>query len=196
MKLGRDFYMRDAVTVARELIGKKLVHRSADGITGGIIVEAEAYMGAIDAAAHSFKGRTRRTEIQYAEGGRAYIYMIYGMHICFNVTTNAVDVPEAVLIRALEPVDGIDLMKIRRNRNALRELCNGPGKLTRALAITMSDYGVDLCGDELFIETTDRTVEIDSARRINVDYAGAAAEFPWRFLMHGSNFVSVPINSP
>ena len=192
MKLGRDFYMRDAITVARELIGKKLVHRSADGITGGIIVEAEAYMGAIDAAAHSFKGRTRRTEIQYAEGGRAYIYMIYGMHICFNVTTNAVDVPEAVLIRALEPVDGIDLMKIRRKKKLPKELCNGPGKLTQAMAISMADYGVDLCGNELFIETTERAVELDAARRINVDYAGAAAEFPWRFLMRNSAFISAP----
>ena len=192
MKLGRDFYMRDAITVARELIGKKLVHRSADGITGGIIVEAEAYMGAIDAAAHSFKGRTRRTEIQYAEGGRAYIYMIYGMHICFNVTTNAVDVPEAVLIRALEPVDGIDLMKIRRKKKLPKELCNGPGKLTQAMAISMADYGVDLCGNELFIETTERAVELDAARRINVAYAGAAAEFPWRFLMRNSAFISAP----
>ena len=192
MKLGRDFYMRDAITVARKLIGKKLVHRSADGITGGIIVEAEAYMGAIDAAAHSFKGRTRRTEIQYAEGGRAYIYMIYGMHICFNVTTNAVDVPEAVLIRALEPVDGIDLMKIRRKKKLPKELCNGPGKLTQAMAISMADYGVDLCGNELFIETTERAVELDAARRINVAYAGAAAEFPWRFLMRNSAFISAP----
>ncbi len=194
MKLDRNFYVRDGLTVARELIGKKLIHRSADGVTGGLIVEAEAYMGAVDAAAHSFKGRTKRTEIQYAAGGRAYIYLIYGMHICFNVTANAVDVPEAVLIRALEPSDGIDLMMRRRNKKSLEELCNGPGKLTQAMGITMAHYGVDLCGDEIFIETTDRPVEIDSARRINVDYAGAAANFPWRFLMRGNKFISAPLS--
>ena len=158
MKLDRDFYLRDGLTVARELIGKKLIHRSAAGVSGGLIVEAEAYMGAVDAAAHSFKGRTKRTEIQYAAGGRAYIYLIYGMHICFNVTANAVDVPEAVLIRALEPVDGIELMMRRRNKKSLEELCNGPGKLTQAMGITMGHYGVALCGDELFIETTERPV--------------------------------------
>ena len=194
MKLDRDFYVRDGLTVARELIGKKLIHRSAEGMTGGLIVEAEAYMGAVDAAAHSFKGRTKRTEIQYADGGRAYIYMIYGMHICFNVTANVVDVPEAVLIRALEPTDGIELMMRRRNKKSPRELCNGPGKLTQAMGITIANYGVDLCGDEIFIETTDRAVEIDSARRVNVDYAGAAADFPWRFLLRGSDFISAPIH--
>ncbi len=194
MKLDRDFYVRDGLTVARELIGKKLIHRSAEGMTGGLIVEAEAYMGAVDAAAHSFKGRTKRTEIQYADGGRAYIYMIYGMHICFNVTANVVDVPEAVLIRALEPTDGIELMMRRRNKKSPWELCNGPGKLTQAMGITIAHYGVDLCGDEIFIETTDRAVEIDSARRVNVDYAGAAADFPWRFLLRGSDFISAPIH--
>lgn len=191
MKLDRNFYLRDGLTVARELIGKKLIHRSTDGLTSGLIVEAEAYMGAVDAAAHSFKGRTKRTEIQYSEGGRAYIYLIYGMHICFNVTANAIDVPEAVLIRALEPIDGIDLMMRRRNKKSPRELCNGPGKLTQAMGITIAHYGVDLCGDEIFIETTDRAVEIDSARRINVDYAGAAADFPWRFLLRDSSYISV-----
>ena len=190
MKLDGEFYLRDGITVARELIGKQLVHRLKEGMTSGIIVEAEAYMGALDAAAHSFKGRTKRTEIQYADGGRAYIYMIYGMHICFNVTANVIDVPEAVLIRALEPISGIELMMSRRNKKSLKELCNGPGKLTQAMGITMLHYGIDLCGDELFIETTDRNVEIDSARRINVDYAGEAANFPWRFLLRGNDYIS------
>ena len=191
MKLEREFYQRDGLTVARELIGKKLVTKLPDGLTSGIIVETEAYMGAIDAAAHSYRGKTERTKIFYGVGGFVYVYLIYGMHICTNVVANVEDVPEAVLIRALEPVDGVELMRLRRGRKNLRELCSGPGKLSKALGITKNFYGADLCGDEIFIESTDFRADVKATKRINVDYAGEAANFLWRFVATGNEFLSV-----
>ena len=191
MKLQREFYLRGGLEVAKDLIGKKLVHNSADGLTAGIIVEVEAYLGKIDAAAHSYKGRTARTEITFGEGGFAYIYMIYGKNICMNVVANFKDIPDAILIRALQPVEGINLMIERRQKNNLRELCNGPGKLTQAMAITKNHYGVDLCGDEIFIETVeDFQPEIVATKRINVDYAGDAANFLWRFIQKNNPYIS------
>ena len=190
MKLPREFYLRDGLTVARELIGKKLVTNLRGGLTGGIIVETEAYMGATDAAAHTYRGKTERTKIFYGAGGFVYVYLIYGMHICTNVVANVADVPEAVLIRALEPVDGVELMKRRRGVNNLRGLCSGPGKLSKALGVTKDFYGADLCGEEIYIEMTDFRAEVAATRRINVDYAGAAADYPWRFVATGSEFLS------
>ena len=191
MKLPREFYLRDGLTVARELIGKKLVTRLPDGLTSGIIVETEAYMGAIDAAAHSYRGKTERTKVFFGAGGFVYVYMVYGMHLCTNVVANVAGVPEAVLIRALEPTDGVELMKKRRGKNNLRGLCSGPGKLSQALGVTKNFYGADLCGEEIFIETTDFQATIAKTRRINVDYAGAAADYPWRFVAAGNEFLSV-----
>ena len=191
MKLPREFYLRDGLTVARELVGKKIVTRLPEGMTGGIIVETEAYMGERDAAAHSYRGKTERTKIFFGAGGFVYVYLIYGMHLCTNVVANVAGVPEAVLIRALEPTDGVELMKRRRGKNNLRELCSGPGKLSQALGVTKNFYGADLCGEEIFIETTDFQATISATRRINVDYAGAAAEYPWRFVAAGNVFLSV-----
>ena len=183
MKLNREFYRRSALIVARELIGKKLICHNEEGKTSGIIIETEAYMGVDDAASHSYQNRrTKRTEAMFSDGGRAYIYLIYGMYLCFNVSTNLKDVPEAVLIRALEPTDGIELMKQRRNKHSLKDLCSGPGKLTQAMGISMRHYNIDLCGDELYIETTDLKPKIESTKRINIDYAGEAANYPWRFV--------------
>lgn len=191
MKLSREFYLRSGVEVAKDLIGKKLVHNSPEGLTAGIIVEVEAYMGKIDAAAHSYKGRTARTEITFGAGGFAYIYQIYGKNFCMNVVVNVKEIPEAVLIRALQPVTGINLMQERRHKNNLRELCNGPGKLSQAMAITKNHYGADLCGEELFIETVaDFQPEILATPRINIDYAGDAAKFLWRFIQKNNIFVS------
>ena len=184
MKLDRNFYRRSALVIARELIGKKLICCTEEGMTGGIITESEAYMGANDAAAHSYKNRrTKRTEAMFSDGGHAYIYLIYGMYLCFNVVANIKDVPEAVLIRALEPTDGIELMKRRCNKNHLKDLCSGPGKLTKAMGISMSHYNIDLCGDELYIEMTDLVPKIETTKRINIDYAGEAADYPWRFVL-------------
>ena len=190
MKLEREFYLRDGLTVARELIGKKLVTNLPEGLTGGIIVETEAYMGKIDAAAHSYRGLTERTKIFYGAGGFVYVYLIYGRNICTNVVANVENVPEAVLIRALEPVEGVELMKLRRGKKNLRELCSGPGKLSQALGVTKDFYGLDLCGEEIFIETTDFRAEVTTTKRINVDYAGAAADYLWRFVAAGSKFLS------
>ena len=190
MKLPREFYLRDGLTVARELIGKKLVTNLRGEVTSGVIVETEAYMGTIDAASHAYKGKTERTKIFYGAGGFVYVYLIYGRNICTNVVANAENVPEAVLIRALEPVDGVDLMKRRRGKKNLRELCSGPGKLSQALGITKDFYGLDLCGEEIFIETTDFRADVTATKRINVDYAGAAADYLWRFVAAGSKFLS------
>ncbi len=192
MKLPREFYLRDGLTVARELIGKKLVTNLPEGLTSGIIVETEAYMGKIDAAAHSYRGKTERTKIFYGAGGFVYTFLIYGKNICTNVVANVENVPEAVLIRALEPVDGVELMKIRRGKKNLRDLCSGPGKLSQALGITKNFYGADLCGEEIFIETVENfQAEVATTKRINVDYAGAAADYLWRFIAAGNKFLSV-----
>ena len=191
MKLDRNFYLRSGIEVARDLIGKKLVHNSSEGITGGIIVETEAYMGAIDAAAHSYKGLTERTKIQYGVGGFAYVYMIYGVYFCMNVVANVENIPDAVLIRALQPTDGIKLMRKRRNKTKLRDLCSGPGKLAQAMGINKNHYGVDLCGDEIFIETTNILPVITETKRINIDYAGEASNYLWRYVMKNSEYLSV-----
>ena len=191
MKLPREFYLRDGLTVARDLIGKKLVTKLPEGIASGIIVETEAYMGTSDAAAHSFRGKTERTKIFYGAGGFVYVYLIYGMYICTNVVANIENAPEAVLIRALEPIGGVDLMKSRRGKKNLRDLCSGPGKLSQALGITKKFYGADLCGEEIFIEDTDFKVALESTKRINIDYAGEAADYLWRFIAAGNKFLSV-----
>ena len=188
MKLPREFYLRDGLTVARELIGKKLVTHLPEGVTSGIIVETEAYMGTLDAAAHSYRGKTDRTKIFYGAGGFVYVYLIYGMYICTNVVANVENVPEAVLIRALQPADGVELMKRRRGKNNLRELCSGPGTLSQALGITKNFYGADLCGEEIFIEPAEN-FKVTATKRINVDYAGEAADYPWRFVAEENKFI-------
>jgi len=187
MKLDREFYERDTLIVANELLGKILVHNSPDGITKGIIVEVEAYCGHNDEACHSYKKNKRsgRTNVMYYCGGYAYVYLIYGMYSCFNVVSNAADIPEAVLIRAIEPLEGIELMKHRRNTDKMKNLCDGPGKLCKAMAIDKNCYGLDLCGDILYIEEGENIVPEDilPTKRINIDYAGAAKDYLWRFVI-------------
>lgn len=194
MKLNREFYLRSGLLVAQDLIGKQLVHHSPEGITKGIIVEVEAYIGPDDAASHAYKLlNTERTAIQYGMGGYSYIYTIYGLHTCMNVVANHRGLPEVVLIRALQPTVGIELMQERRQKQSIRELCNGPGKLSQAMGITKSHYGIDLCGDELFIETTESAApNISATKRINIDYAGEAVDYPWRFILRDSKYISVP----
>ena len=172
--------------MAHDLIGKILVH----GETSGIIVEAEAYTST-DKASHSYgRRRTKRTEIQFLEGGFAYVYMIYGMYYCFNVTANVHDVPEAVLIRALEPLSGIELMKTRRGISDVVRLCNGPGKLCEALSITREHYGEDLLGDEIYILDDGRKYNVMTSERVNIDYAEECREFLWRYYAGGNKYVS------
>lgn len=191
--LPREFYMRDANTVARALLGKLLVHQSPEGLAAGMIVETEAYAGPEDDGAHSYGGRrTARTEIQFGPGGYAYVFGIYGMHNCFNAVCAGVGKPEVVLVRALEPVEGIALMEKRRGSQSLTGLCSGPGKLCAALNITKAQYGLDLCGGELFI-TEYKTIAADKIRtspRINIDYAEKCRDYPWRYFLADDPHVS------
>lgn len=194
-KLPREFYTRSNVlTVARELLGKLLVVPAANGTrVSGRIVEVEAYRGPQDRAAHSFGGRrTRRTETMYGIGGTAYVFFVYGMYYQFNIVTNVVDVPHAILIRALEPVEGIELMRKRRRRQPDHNLTNGPGKLSIAMGIDRKLDAADLLGDRVWLET-DRTVprsQIASGPRIGIDYAEEWRDKPWRFWIKDSAFVS------
>jgi DNA-3-methyladenine glycosylase len=182
-KLTRDFYARPVLTVARECIGKVLVHRTAEGVAAGRVVEVEAYRGPLDLAAHSARGLTKRTAVMYGPPGHAYVYLLYGISWA----------PHAVLIRAIEPLRGIALMARRRRQpHDSRQLTNGPGKLTNALAITGADYGRDLCGGRLYLEHSEIPVgRIGRSARINVDYAGIWASKRWRFYERGNRYVSV-----
>ena len=182
------------LTVARECIGKVLVHRSPEGETAGRIVEAEAYRGPLDLAAHSSRGLTKRTAAMFGPPGHAYIYLLYGISWALNLVVARENQPHAVLIRALEPVRGIELMAQRRKLPPdSRSLTNGPGKLTMAMGITGALYGIDLCGPVLFLEEPEvpARVIIGRSERINVDYAGDWALRPWRFYERGNPFVSV-----
>ena len=197
-KLKRDFYERDTLTVAKELLGKYLVHNSTEGTTIGKIVETEAYIGPSDPGSHAYKGlRSKRTEVQFGPGGYAYIYQIYGNYFCFNVVTQKIGMPEVVLIRAVEPIKGIELMAKRRKVSEITmknliNLTNGPSKLCTAMGIDKSLYGVDLCGGKLFIASSNPKAdfEIVSTPRINIDYAGEAKNYLWRFLIKNNKFVS------
>ena len=196
-RLGREFYVRDALSVAPELIGKRLVHRSPEGVCAGRIVEVEAYLGPRDKGAHSYRASpSGRTRIQYEPGGHLYIALTYGIHHCMNIVVGPAGTPEVVLLRALEPLEGIELMEKRRKTDQLRKLCSGPGNLTQALGITVAAYGLDLCGgDPIYLEEEKerppvKPEEITTTPRINIDYAEEAAHYPWRFLLADSPFVS------
>jgi DNA-3-methyladenine glycosylase len=197
-KLGREFYTRsDTLRVARELLGKRLVvHGATAGErVSGIIVETEAYMGPEDKGAHSYNNRrTQRTEIMFAPGGAAYVYFIYGMYYQFNVVTNRVDIPHAVLVRAAEPEEGIELMRERRSGRKETELASGPGKLCVAFGIDRSYNGADLTTSErVWIEDAGRRLkplEISCGPRIGIDYAEEFVASPWRFWIKDNPHVS------
>jgi len=196
-KLCRSFYQRNALTVAKELLGKILVHNSPQGKTSGKIVETEAYLGIEDPASHAYKReRTPRTEIQYKEGGYVYIYQIYGMYFCLNVVTGKINQPHSVHIRALEPLEGIELMLKRRGINSSKTskgFANGPAKLCQAMGIDKNLYGENLTKNNLFICSgeTVKESQIQSAPRIGIDYAGEAKHYPWRFYIKGNIYISV-----
>ena len=200
-KLPREFYIRDTVEVARDLIGKLLIHHASDGVTAGMIVEAEAYAGKKDAACHAARGsRDGRTAVMYGQGGFAYVYLIYGMYYCMNVVTRGEGEPEAVLIRALAPVEGVALMNKRRgitDIGANRTLCAGPGRLCIAMAIDKNCYGLDLSGEKLFLEEGEKPAEEDivATKRINMGNVGEAADYPWRFVLKGSPYLSVRLKA-
>src|SRR3989344_6842175 len=148
MKLNKRFFEDDTIEVAKEILGCYLVHESDEGRTVGKIVETEAYLEN-DPASHSFKGKTRRNEVMFGEGGKAYVYFTYGMYHCFNVVTNKKNKGEAVLIRALEPIDGIEIMKKRRKVEEIKNLCSGPGKLVISMGIKKEHNGLDLLNGKL-----------------------------------------------
>lgn len=192
--MNHAFFRQDTVELARKLLGCLLVHRTPDGTAGGMIVEAEAYVGAIDKACHAYRNRSGRTEIMYHDGGYAYVYLIYGMHHCFNAVTGPEGEGNAVLIRALEPVIGLDLMQQRRNTKNVRHLCSGPGKVCQALGITKNEYGLDLCAADsplrLICYRHIPEAQIVATPRINVAYAEEAAAWPWRFYVKDNLYVS------
>ena len=189
--LPREFYARPVLCVARECIGKLLVHRTPRGLLVGRIVETEAYRGPEDRAAHSFGGRrTARTEVMFGPPGHAYVFFVYGMHYQFNVVTTKTGAPHAVLVRAVEPLLGLeDMAKRRKLATTSRDLSNGPGKLCQAFAIDQHAYGLDLCASDLFLADGPRIRAARSAR-IGIDYAGDWAQKPWRFFDPKSRYVS------
>lgn len=200
-KLEREFYNRNSVTVAKELLGKYLVHKIEGQEIVGKIVEVEAYMGPEDKAAHSYNNRrTDRNEVMYGSPGYAYVYIIYGMYNCMNIVVEEIGKPQAILIRALEPIDGLESMAKFRFNKSFEELnkreklglTSGPGKLCKALDIDRSQNGVDLCSDNLFIlsEEKEASFEIVSTTRINIDYAEEAIHYPWRFYIKDNPYVS------
>ncbi len=193
-KLPRSFYAHpDVVTVAQRLLGQLLVVPSRAGRVSGIIVETEAYHGPEDRASHAYGGRrTARTEPMYARGGTAYVYFVYGMYDQFNVVTGPPGVPHAVLVRAVEPVEGLALMRRRRGGVPIHSLTSGPGKLCIALGIDRRLDGADLLGDRIWLEARPPVpaAAIASGPRIGIDYAEGWVDRPWRFWMRDNPFVS------
>lgn len=198
-KLPLSFYERDnVVEVAKDLLGK-ILFTSIDGkVAGGRIVETEAY-SFLERACHAHMNRrTRRTETLFAPGGTAYVYLCYGIHHLFNVVTNTQGTAEAVLIRALEPVTGLPVMQLRRGMTVATQLTSGPGKLSQAMGITTEKNGIELTGSEIWISPGEpiHNRDIVADVRIGVDYAGEDALLPWRFLIKGNHYVSVPVKNP
>ncbi len=195
-KLPIEFYDRnDVVQIARDLLGKIIVTNFDGTLTSGKIVETEAYVGLTDKASHSFGGkRTSRNEHMYAAAGTAYVYICYGMHHLFNVVTNKQNIPDAVLIRAVEPVEGIAVMLQRTGKLKFdNTLTKGPGNTGKALGISKNHSGLNLQGNKIFI-ADDKTFyaesEIGASKRIGIEGAGAAAAYPYRFYVRGNRFVS------
>ncbi|MFD2962194.1 MULTISPECIES: DNA-3-methyladenine glycosylase [Olivibacter] len=195
-QLPKYFYLQDDVQwVAQQLLGK-VIYTSINGlVTGGIIVETEAYNGITDKASHAYGRRfTERTKVMYGEGGVSYVYLCYGIHYLFNVVTGPIDVPQAVLVRGIEPIVGLDYMLKRRNMEVLTpRLSAGPGTLTQALGIAGNFNGKSLSGDDIWIEDVGISLDeqdIVVSTRIGVEYAKEDALLPWRYYIKGNRFVS------
>ena len=193
MLLNPAFFQRSDVTqIARELLGCKLFTKIDNQLTGGIIVETEAYSYK-ERGCHAYNmKRTARTQVMFGKPGTLYVYLCYGMYSLVNIVTNKEDVPEAVLIRAIEPTEGLDFMQTRCAKVKIDGLTAGPGKLTRALGITRNLNGIALTSDLIWIEKggQESKSEIVSTTRIGIDYAGDDAQLPWRFYLRGSLWVS------
>lgn len=194
-KLPIEFYTRDALIVANELLGKIFIRRTKENLFAGIITEVEAYKGAVDESAHSYGGETERNSVMFEEGGRLYVYFIYGVHYCANVVTGSKGEGDAVLLRAMRPIYGIDKMALNRfGKINLREseftgLLNGPAKICKAMEIAKSENGESLLGENVFIipEDSSRRYEIGVSKRIGIS---KSKSLPWRFFIKNSKFVS------
>lgn len=194
-RLDQDFFTRtDTLRIARDLLGKLLVVPTEDGRrVSGMIVETEAYLGEVDKAAHSYGGRrTARNEITYAAGGHVYVFFVYGMYYQLNLVTGLADHPHVVLIRAVEPVEGIEVMRERRGEMKDKNLTSGPGKLCIALGITRELNGEDLMGERIWVEEYRKIKksEIAVGPRVGIDYAEEFIDMPWRFWVKDNQFVS------
>jgi DNA-3-methyladenine glycosylase len=193
-KIQRKFYNQPTLKVAKLLLGKFLIKKIGKKIISGKIVETEAYVGPNDLASHASHGKTPRNAPMFGPPGYSYVYLVYGLNYCFNVVTEGNDYPAAVLLRALEPSEGIDLMFERRKtaKNDVN-LTNGPGKLCQALQIDKSLNNIDLTGNILWLEDRNEKIkpsEVVAKKRIGVDYAGKYKNKPWRFYLKGNKFVS------
>ncbi len=198
MKIPQSFYeRRNVVMISRELLGK-YVFTNIDGeLTGGIIIETEAYNGVIDKASHAFGGRkTNRTEVMHRQGGIAYVYLCYGIHEMLNIVTSVEGEPHAILIRAVEPVEGIDIMLLRRKMDKLKfNITQGPGSVAQALGISRAINGISLQSETLWLEDRGLFVtneDVEAVPRVGVAYAGADALLPYRFYVKGNRYVSKP----
>lgn len=198
MRIPQSFYeRRDVVTISRELLGKYVFTNIEGELTGGIIVETEAYNGVIDKASHAFGGRkTNRTEVMHRQGGIAYIYLCYGIHEMFNIVTSVEGEPHAILIRAVEPVEGIDIMMMRRKIDKLKfNITQGPGSVAQALGISRAINGISLQSETLWLEDRGLFIkdeEVAAVPRVGVAYAGVDALLPYRFYIKGNHYVSKP----
>ncbi|MEJ5263119.1 MAG: DNA-3-methyladenine glycosylase [Ignavibacterium sp.] len=194
-KLPKNFYKRPVLTVAKELLGKIIVKHEGKKILAGKIVEVEAYDGNLDEASHSFKGKTKRNEVMFREGGYFYVYFTYGVHHCCNVVTGEEGHGAAVLIRALEPIEGIQTMALRRfgkrkiDERQFINLTNGPGKICQAFAFDRTYSGLDLTGDKVYIIDMPliKKSQIGISKRIGIS---KSTELPWRFFIKDSKFLS------
>lgn len=188
--LASTFYQQPTLKLAQSLLGCLLIKETAQGIASGFIVETEAYIGPDDQAAHSFGNRrTKRTEVMFGEAGHVYTYVMH-THCLVNIVSGEVKKPEAVLIRAVEPHGGIDLMYERRNVKDIRQLTSGPGKLTKALGISMDDYGHLISKPPLYITKGFSPDKIEQGERIGINNSGEAKYYPWRFWISGNRYVS------
>ena len=188
-KLGRGFYLRPTLVVARDLPGKYFVRRLRGETLVGKIVEVEAYLGELDPASHAFRGKTKRNEVMFRRGGHLYVYFTYGMHFCCNVVAEGEGLGRAILVRALEPLRGISRMTLNRNA-PLDNLCNGPAKLCQALNIGRPENGTDLCRDQIWIAENTVGEEKGSIGRSTRVGITDGIHHRWRYYLKGSKFIS------
>lgn len=198
MMLPLEYFQQDDVLqLGQDLLGKRLLTQFDGILTGGMIVEVEAYRGPEDRASHAWNNRrTKRTEVMYWEGGTCYVYCCYGIHSLFNIVTNVREIPHALLVRAIQPEIGVDQMLKRRNKTAVsRALTGGPGALAQALGIKVEHSGINLSGPPIWIEDSGHEIQskdILASPRIGIDYAGEDALLPWRYRIKNNRWTSPP----